>query len=70
MVTESNESDSDGRSVIYGDNSDPIEQKALQDYVKDHGQTGCSELEVLSPRTLNLQAGMFPKSKTRQKNSL
>ena len=71
IETESNESDSEGRSVIYGDDSDPIERKALQSYIKEHDKINeCSEVEVLSPRTLNLQAGMFPKSKNRQKSSL
>ena len=34
IETESNESESEGRSVIYGDDSDPVERKALQTFVK------------------------------------
>ena len=57
--------------MIYGDDSDPIERKALQTYIKEHDKMNeFIEEEVLSPRTLNLQAGMFPKSKNRQKSSL
>ena len=55
-------SDSDGTSVIYGNDSDPGEEKAMQAYINASQQM--SSLETLSPRTKYLNAGIFPSIKT------
>ena len=58
---ESNESDSSGRSIIYGSDSETAYKKALLNLKKDYGY-------ALSPKSRNLQAGIFPKIKTELPN--
>ena len=57
--------DQDVTSVIYGDDSDPGEEKALKVYIKAH--QNMNSIEQLSPRTQSLNAGIFPSIKVPKK---